>query len=105
LKELPGISNVQITFTTARTVITHKPATIGLRAIVEKVEALGYNALVADSDDNNAQLESLAKTKEIQEWRTAFRKHTLADFSPGCLCDLSKVMHVAAMDRPQRFIQ
>jgi Cu+-exporting ATPase len=41
--------------------------------VVEKIESLGYNALVADNDDNNAQLESLAKTKEINEWRHALR--------------------------------
>lgn len=73
LKALPGVSTVSISFSTSRATITHNPAVIGLRSIVEAVEAAGYNALVADSDDNNAQLESLAKTKEIQEWRRAFK--------------------------------
>lgn len=73
LKALPGVSTVSISFSTSRATITHNSAVIGLRSIVEAVEAAGYNALVADSDDNNAQLESLAKTKEIQEWRRAFK--------------------------------
>ncbi|KAL0264486.1 Cu(2+)-transporting P-type ATPase [Diplodia seriata] len=73
LKALPGVSAASINFSTSRAVITHKSSVTGLRAIVEAVEAAGYNALVADSDDNNAQLESLSKTKEIQEWRRAFK--------------------------------
>ncbi|KAF2170141.1 hypothetical protein M409DRAFT_51898 [Zasmidium cellare ATCC 36951] len=73
LKNMPGIASVNVNFATSRASITHSPSKIGLRAVVEAVEKMGYNALVADSDDNNAQLESLAKTKEIQEWKRAFR--------------------------------
>ncbi|KAI9835441.1 MAG: hypothetical protein M1819_002359 [Sarea resinae] len=73
LRSLPGVNSALVNLNTSRTTITHQPAITGLRALVETVEAAGYNALLADSDDNNAQLESLAKTREIQEWRTAFR--------------------------------
>ena len=73
LKEQSGVEEAKIDFLTSRATITHRQAVFGLRAIVEFVEKAGYNALVADADDNNAQLESLAKTKEIQEWRRAFR--------------------------------
>jgi len=67
----PGIISATINFSTSRATIQRDPQIIGLRATVELIEATGYNALVADLDDNNAQLESLAKTKEIQEWRHA----------------------------------
>ncbi|KAF2139887.1 uncharacterized protein K452DRAFT_327827 [Aplosporella prunicola CBS 121167] len=73
LRTLPGVSSVHVNYATTRAVVTHKPSSTGLRSIVEIIEATGYNALVADADDNNAQLESLSKTKEIQEWRRAFR--------------------------------
>ncbi|KAH9823765.1 copper-transporting ATPase ccc2-like [Teratosphaeria destructans] len=73
LRTTPGIAAVYINFATTRANISHTPSKIGLRAIVAKIEKAGYNALVADSDDNNAQLESLAKTKEIQDWWRAFR--------------------------------
>lgn len=73
LAKRPGITSVTINFNTTRAVIHRDPQIIGLRATVEAIEAAGYNALVADSDDNNAQLESLAKTKEIQEWRRAVK--------------------------------
>ncbi|KAF2271264.1 copper-transporting ATPase-like protein [Westerdykella ornata] len=73
LRDRPGVESATVNFSTSRAIITHQPKIIGLRALVEAIEAAGYNALVADSDDNNAQLESLAKTKEIQEWKRAFQ--------------------------------
>jgi Cu+-exporting ATPase len=73
LRSQPGIEAATFDFGTSRAVITHRQAVLGLRAIVDFIEQAGYNALVAEADDNNAQLESLAKTKEIQEWRRAFR--------------------------------
>ncbi|EHL02172.1 putative Copper-transporting ATPase 2 [Glarea lozoyensis 74030] len=73
LKAVKGVKSAQVSLSTSRLTITYQPTLTGLRALVEIVEGLGYNALVADSDDNNAQLESLAKTKEITEWRNAFR--------------------------------
>ncbi|EAT81114.2 hypothetical protein HBI56_104430 [Parastagonospora nodorum] len=71
LQKHPGISSASVSFSTSRATIQRNPQIIGLRATVEAIEGAGYNALVADLDDNNAQLESLAKTKEIKEWRRA----------------------------------
>ena len=71
LSQLPGVDKCSISSSSFRASITHNPAIIGLRALVEAVEGLGYNALVAESEDNAAQLQSLAKTREIQEWRRA----------------------------------
>jgi len=73
LQAMVGVKSASISLATSRLTVTHQPRVAGLRALVEKIESLGYNALVADNDDNNAQLESLAKTKEIAEWRHAFR--------------------------------
>lgn len=72
LRLLPGVSSAVVHLATSRVNITHNPSLTGLRVLVEAIENLGYNALLADADDNNAQLESLAKTREIQEWRRAF---------------------------------
>ncbi|KFY76020.1 hypothetical protein V498_09793 [Pseudogymnoascus sp. VKM F-4517 (FW-2822)] len=73
LRAVPGVTSASISLATSRLTVSHNPRITGLRALVEKIESLGFNALVADNDDNNAQLESLAKTKEIAEWRMAFR--------------------------------
>ncbi|KAB5584824.1 E1-E2 ATPase-domain-containing protein [Coniochaeta sp. 2T2.1] len=73
LKSLPGTASAKLSLATSRLTVNHQSNLTGLRAIVETVEKEGYNALVADNDDNNAQLESLSKTREINEWRRAFR--------------------------------
>jgi len=73
LRALIGVKSVSYSLASSRLTITHQPSLMGLRAIVEHVESQGLNALVADNDDNNAQLESLAKTREINEWRRAFK--------------------------------
>ncbi|KAF2846908.1 copper-transporting ATPase-like protein [Plenodomus tracheiphilus IPT5] len=71
LRKQSGVTSATVNFSTSRVTIQREPQIVGLRALVETIEAAGYNALIAESDDNNAQLESLAKTKEIQEWRHA----------------------------------
>ncbi|TLD33087.1 hypothetical protein PspLS_01438 [Pyricularia sp. CBS 133598] len=73
LTGLSGVQSAKVSLATSRLSVVHLPGVVGLRAIVQAVEAAGFNALVADNDDNNAQLESLAKTKEINEWRRAFK--------------------------------
>ncbi|GAB7364684.1 hypothetical protein MBLNU230_g5485t1 [Neophaeotheca triangularis] len=97
LNAMPGVLSVNINFGTTRAAITYSPAKTGLRAIVEAVEKSGYNALVADADDNNAQLESLAKTKEIQEWKRAF-KVSLAFAIPVFLTSMFLPMFLPFLD-------
>ncbi|KAB8305040.1 hypothetical protein EYC80_004345 [Monilinia laxa] len=73
LSSLPGVNSATVSLAKNRLTISHQPNIAGLRALVDLIESQGYNALVADNDDNNAQLESLAKTREITEWRSAFK--------------------------------
>ena len=73
LCQTPGIHSASIAFPSGRLNISHHPSVIGLRGVVELIEAQGFNALVSDSDENTAQLESLAKTREIREWERAFK--------------------------------
>ncbi|PGH27324.1 hypothetical protein AJ80_01034 [Polytolypa hystricis UAMH7299] len=72
LSGTPGVSSADVKFFNTRASITYNPSKVGIRALVEVIEGAGLNALLAESDDSNAQLESLAKTREIQEWRWAF---------------------------------
>lgn len=72
LSEMAGVSSANVKLSNSRATVVFNPSQIGIRGLVEGIENLGYNALLAESDDNNAQLESLSKTKEIQEWRKAF---------------------------------
>ncbi|KAK2738764.1 hypothetical protein FQN57_006932 [Myotisia sp. PD_48] len=72
LRHTNGITSANVKMSTSQASVTFDTSKIGIRALVSIFETAGYNALLAESDDNNAQLESLAKTKEIQEWRRAF---------------------------------
>ncbi|KAK2788021.1 hypothetical protein FQN53_004218 [Emmonsiellopsis sp. PD_33] len=72
LSETAGVISATVKISNSRASVTYAPSQIGIRGLVDVIEKAGYNALLAESDDNNAQLESLAKTKEIQEWRKAF---------------------------------
>ncbi|PGH34305.1 Cu2+-exporting ATPase [[Emmonsia] crescens] len=72
LRETDGVLAADVKLSNSRALISYTPSKVGIRRLVEVVERAGYNALLAESDDSNAQLESLAKTKEIQEWRRAF---------------------------------
>ncbi|KAL2820197.1 E1-E2 ATPase-domain-containing protein [Aspergillus cavernicola] len=72
LVQKSGVVSASITLSTSQLSVSYDTSIVGIRAIVSAIEAAGYNALLADSDDNNAQLESLAKTKEVLEWRRAF---------------------------------
>jgi Cu+-exporting ATPase len=97
LKSMPGVDSATVSLSTSRLNIWHQPNIAGLRALIELIEAQGYNALIADNDDNNAQLESLAKTKEITEWRTAF-KTSLGFAIPVFLISMVIPMMLPALD-------
>ncbi|KAL2810497.1 E1-E2 ATPase-domain-containing protein [Aspergillus granulosus] len=72
LLQQAGIVSAAISIATSRLEVSYDTSVLGIRSIVTAIEAAGYNALLADADDNNAQLESLAKTKEVLEWKRAF---------------------------------
>ena len=100
LRSIPGITSVAVnysTLTSSRTTISYNSFETGLRTVVEATENLGYNALIADVDDNNAQLESLAKTREIREWKAAFL-YSLGFAIPVFLISMIIPMFIPALD-------
>ncbi|RPA72559.1 heavy metal translocatin [Ascobolus immersus RN42] len=72
LKALQGVTDAAVTMKDSRLRVTFTTAKIGIRSIVEEIERHGVNAVLADAEETNAQLESLSKLKEITEWRHAF---------------------------------
>ena len=97
LRLLPGVSSAVVNLSASRVSVSHNPSLTGLRSLVETIENLGYNALLAESDDNNAQLESLAKTREIQEWRRAFW-YSLSFAVPVFMISMAIPMAVPTLD-------
>ncbi|EGE03031.1 copper-transporting ATPase [Trichophyton equinum CBS 127.97] len=72
LLKTPGILSASVRLSNSQASVSFNPSQVGIRAVAKMFEDAGYNALLTESDDNNAQLESLAKTREIHEWRKAF---------------------------------
>ncbi|KAI0306155.1 copper P-type ATPase CtaA [Multifurca ochricompacta] len=72
LGKMPGISSVAVSLAAETAKVTFDRGLIGPRELVERVEELGFDAMVSDQQDAT-QLHSLTRTKEIQEWRLRFQ--------------------------------
>lgn len=73
LRKQPGILSVAVSLTLQAAKIEYDDQLLGVRDIVERIEDLGFDALLAPERSQNAQIESLGRTKEITEWRRALR--------------------------------
>ncbi|CAG8493784.1 10554_t:CDS:1, partial [Dentiscutata heterogama] len=71
LKEIRGVIHASVDFIKAIAVVKFDNDILGIRELVFKINDLGYNAVLYDNT-NNAQLESLSRTKEIIECRKLF---------------------------------
>ncbi|GAA5904874.1 heavy metal translocating P-type ATPase [Sporobolomyces salmoneus] len=80
LRSSPGILKVSVALATERATVSYDPKILGgPRDVVDLIEDVGFDATLASDENNAMQLQSLARTKEIQEWRNAF----LRSFSFG----------------------
>ncbi|KAG8950758.1 hypothetical protein FRC04_007177 [Tulasnella sp. 424] len=72
LASVPGITSVSVSLATESCKITFEPDVIGPRDMVDRIEDMGFDA-VLDDESNATQLRSLTRTKEIHAWRDQFR--------------------------------
>ena len=73
LLSLPDVKSALVNLATQEARIVYHTNHVGIRDLVRTVEEAGFDAIVADGQDNTTQLESLARTREIQEWRRAYQ--------------------------------
>ncbi|KAI9205598.1 uncharacterized protein BJ171DRAFT_63278 [Polychytrium aggregatum] len=71
ISKLPGIKSIAVNLLGQSGHVEFDKSVVGVRTIAEKIEELGFSVLTADFE-TNAQIESLERTQEIQEWRRAF---------------------------------
>ena len=71
LSALPGITSVAVSLATETCKVEFDRGVIGPREMVERVEELGFEAMLSDQEDAT-QLRSLTRIKEIQEWQSRF---------------------------------
>lgn len=75
LRDTPGILSVSVSLVTERATITFDPLLIGgPRDVVDAISDIGFDATLTSDESNLVQLRSLARTKEVQEWRRAFQR-------------------------------
>ncbi|KAF9976569.1 hypothetical protein BGZ73_008324 [Actinomortierella ambigua] len=69
MRKMPGIISISVSLTLQAAKVAYNKNEVGLRDIVERIEDLGFDALLVDNKSQSAQLESLGRTKEILQWR------------------------------------
>ncbi|KAH9808333.1 E1-E2 ATPase-domain-containing protein [Melampsora americana] len=72
---LNGITSATIDLTSETLSISYIRSLLPLRTVVDHITSEGYDPIVGSSDiaSNSIQLQSLSRTKEVKEWRTAYR--------------------------------
>ncbi|KNZ74550.1 Putative copper-transporting ATPase 3 [Termitomyces sp. J132] len=71
LFSVPGITSVAVSLATETCTVDFDRTLIGPREMVERIEELGFDAVLSDQQDAT-QLESLTRAKEVLEWRRRF---------------------------------
>ncbi|GMG49937.1 unnamed protein product [Ambrosiozyma monospora] len=69
---LPGIKSCYVALTTEEARIEYDANTVGIRDIISCIDACGFEATMMNKLDHTTQMELLAKTKEVQYWRSNF---------------------------------
>ncbi|KAI1785680.1 copper P-type ATPase CtaA [Ganoderma leucocontextum] len=72
LGAVPGVSSVSVALATELCQVTFDRTMVGPRELVQRIEDMGFDAMVSDQEDST-QMQSLARTKEIQEWWMRFK--------------------------------
>ncbi|TCD69462.1 hypothetical protein EIP91_007588 [Steccherinum ochraceum] len=71
LSAMPGILSVAVSLATETCKVEFDRSLIGPRDMVERIEELGFDAMLSDQEDAT-QVQSLTRAKEIREWRSRF---------------------------------
>ncbi|KAF8311400.1 heavy metal translocatin [Clavulina sp. PMI_390] len=72
LGQMPGIISVVVSLAAETCKVEFDRSVIGPRDMVERIEELGFDAVLTADESDATQLQSLTRTKEIQAWRRRF---------------------------------
>ncbi|KAJ3275396.1 ATPase Cu transporting protein 7B [Terramyces sp. JEL0728] len=71
ISKMPGVYSVAVNLLGNSGRFEINKYAVGIRDLVEEIESLGFKAFIPDSS-TNSQVESLARTREINRWRDSF---------------------------------
>ncbi|KAK9460903.1 E1-E2 ATPase-domain-containing protein [Lipomyces oligophaga] len=77
LRALPGVVSAVVALSTEEAKVVYNPAKTGIRDIVDAITDSGFDAILSDMSNSNAQLDSLSRVKDIREWRKAAIRATI----------------------------
>ena len=72
LGDTPGVVSAKVDLNKQVVTVTFQKRLVTVRTIVGIIESIGFDAILADTEHANAQLQSLAKTAETRQWKNAF---------------------------------
>ncbi|KAK3830285.1 MAG: hypothetical protein J3R72DRAFT_456113 [Linnemannia gamsii] len=70
LRKTPGIISASVSLTLQAAKVEFDNTVLGVRDIVEKIEDMGFDALLSGKSQST-QIESLGRKKEVAEWKSA----------------------------------
>jgi Cu+-exporting ATPase len=76
LAKVPGVRSASVTLLPPSARIIFDRTLLGPRDLVEHIGDLGFDAVLSD-ESNSTQLRSLNRTKEVADWRNAFRRSVM----------------------------
>ncbi|KAJ1916330.1 Cu(2+)-transporting P-type ATPase [Tieghemiomyces parasiticus] len=100
LQRLSGVHAVRVNLSLENALVEYDQGVVGIRDLIACIEGLGFDAILADKS-RATQLESLNRTREILEWRSALIR-SLCFGLPVII--LAKVVpHIAPLARIERW--
>ena len=71
-KDLTGVIKASVNFASERLFVSYLPSEIALEGIVTRVKELGFDLIVAEEGMDEADVEEIARNREIQDQRQKF---------------------------------
>lgn len=68
----PGVASAVVNFASERVMVSYLPAKVSLDQIAEKVRNLGFDLILSDDGADAADVEAIARNREIQDQRQKF---------------------------------
>ncbi|KAK9454790.1 E1-E2 ATPase-domain-containing protein [Dipodascopsis uninucleata] len=77
LRAVSGVESAVVSLATEEAKVVYEKSECGVRDLVDAITDCGFDALLSENADNNAQIESLARTRDIKAWRSAAKRAAL----------------------------
>lgn len=102
VRAMDGVLSCNVSLATEEARVEFEKDKVGIRDIVERIEDLGFDAMISD-DRDKTQLQSLGRIREVSEWRRAFLislSFAIPNFFLNMIAPKWKFLHPILMWQP-----